>query len=74
MYQTYGSSYFFRTEIAFRSYSDSSFQLPANTNVMFDGAGHWHGSGRALNRMTTRKPRLTCFTGIATTASSATFT
>lgn len=49
MYSTYGSSYFFRTEIAFRSYSDSSFQLPADTNVLFDGAGHWHGDGGPLN-------------------------
>ena len=48
MYSTYGSSYFFRTEIAFRAFSDSSFQLPANVNVYFDGAGHWHGDGRGL--------------------------
>jgi prepilin-type N-terminal cleavage/methylation domain-containing protein len=48
MFQTFGSSYFFRTEIAFRAYSDSSFQLPAQTNVLFDGAGHWHGDGRGL--------------------------
>lgn len=48
MFQTFGSSYFFRTEIAFRAFSDSSFQLPAETNVLFDGAGHWHGDGRAL--------------------------
>lgn len=48
MFRTYGSSYFFRTEIAFRAYTDSSFELPASTNVMFDGAGHWHGDGRGL--------------------------
>ena len=48
MFRTFGSSYFFRTEIAFRAFSDSSFELPASTNVMFDGAGHWHGDGRAL--------------------------
>ncbi len=48
MYRTYGSSYFFRTEIAFRAFTDSSFQLPANVNVYFDGAGHWHGDGRGL--------------------------
>jgi general secretion pathway protein G len=50
MYQTFGSSYFFRTEIAFRAFGDSSFQLPAETNVLFDGAGHWHGDGPALSR------------------------
>jgi len=49
MFQTYGSSYFFRTEVAFRTYSDTSFQLPAETNVLFDGAGNWHGAGRALH-------------------------
>jgi len=44
MFKTYGSSYFYRTEIGFRYMSDTSFELPANINVMFDGAGHWHGS------------------------------
>jgi len=48
MFQTFGSSYFFRTEIAFSSHTDTSFQLPASTNVLFDAAGHWHGDGRAL--------------------------
>ena len=48
MFQTYGSSYFFRTEISFRAFSDSSFQLPSDTNVLFDAAGHWHGDGRGL--------------------------
>lgn len=44
MHKTYGSSYFYRTEIGFRFLADTSFQLPADVNVMFDGAGHWHGS------------------------------
>jgi len=44
LFRSYGSSYFFRTEIAFRQFSDTSFQLPAQVNVLFDGAGHWHGS------------------------------
>ena len=48
MYATYGSSYFFRTEIAFRAFSQTHFKLPADVNVLFDGAGHWHGDGRAL--------------------------
>jgi general secretion pathway protein G len=48
IFKTYGSSYFFRTEIAFRFFTDSSFKLPAEVNVLFDGAGHWHGDGRAL--------------------------
>ena len=45
LYAVYGSSYFFRTEIAFRQMQSSSFRLPSETNVIFDGAGHWHGGG-----------------------------
>lgn len=48
LFKLYGSSYFYRTEIGFRFESDSTFKLPAEVNVMFDGAGHWHGTGRAL--------------------------
>jgi general secretion pathway protein G len=48
MFATYGSSYFFRTEIAFRSFSQTDFKLPADVNVLFDGAGHWHGGAGAL--------------------------
>lgn len=48
MFAVYGSSYFFRTEIAFRAFTDSAFQLPAQVNVMFDGAGHWHVPYRAI--------------------------
>ncbi len=48
LYAKYGSSYFFRTEIAFKYLTQTSFQLPANVNILFDGAGHWHGDGRAL--------------------------
>jgi len=48
MYKVYQSSYFFRTEIAFRYFTQSSFNLPANVNVLFDGAGHWHVPERAL--------------------------
>jgi general secretion pathway protein G len=48
LYKTYRSSYLFRTEIAFKFLSQDRFQLPADVNVMFDGAGHWHGGGRAI--------------------------
>ncbi|RYG47130.1 type II secretion system protein [bacterium] len=48
MFKSYGSSYFFRTEIAFKAFSQTNFRLPANVNVLFDGAGHWHGDGRGL--------------------------
>lgn len=48
-YNLYGSSYFFRTEIAFRQYMQSSFRLPAQVNVLFDASGSWHGSTRMLH-------------------------
>ncbi len=50
MFKTYGSSYFFRTEIAFKFFSSSTFQLPADVNVIFDGAGHWHGSAGRITQ------------------------
>jgi len=48
MFGAYTMSYFFRTEIAFRAFTQTGFKLPADVNVLFDGAGHWHGSGRAM--------------------------
>lgn len=50
MYAVYGSSYFFRTEIAFKAFTQTNFQLPADVNVMFDGAGHWHVPYRAVTK------------------------
>lgn len=50
MFATYGSSYFFRTEIAFKFSSSTSVKLPAETNVLMDGAGHWHGSSGRIER------------------------
>lgn len=47
----YGSSsYFFRTEIAFRSMTGTSFQNPAGVNVLMDGAGDWHSGARKATR------------------------
>jgi prepilin-type N-terminal cleavage/methylation domain-containing protein len=48
MYAVFQSSYFFRTEIAFKAFTQTRFELPAAVNVMFDGAGHWHVPYRAL--------------------------
>ncbi len=48
MYQTYGTSYFFRTEIAFKAFTQTSFRLPADINVLMDAAGHWHGDGGVM--------------------------
>lgn len=48
LFSFYKNSYLFRTEIAFNHHSQTSLQTPAEINLMFDAAGHWHGSGRAL--------------------------
>ena len=46
LYLRFGTSYFFRTEIAFKQLAQTSFRLPADVNVMMDGAGSWHGGSR----------------------------
>ena len=43
-YKKFGTSYYYRTEIAATHASDSSIRRPAEVNVYFDGAGDWHGS------------------------------
>jgi prepilin-type N-terminal cleavage/methylation domain-containing protein len=43
-YERYGTSYLFRTEIAFRLMRVGSFQYSAQINMLFDGSGKWHGS------------------------------
>jgi prepilin-type N-terminal cleavage/methylation domain-containing protein len=48
LFKQYGSSYLFRTEIAFNHHSQTSIQEPASINLYFDAGGHWHGSGREL--------------------------
>lgn len=47
-YVVYGTSYLFRTEIAFRYFSSTNFELPADVNVLFDSNGHWHSTQRAI--------------------------
>jgi general secretion pathway protein G len=47
-FTTYRSSYSFRTEIAFRSFTHTQFELPADVNVLFDSSGHWHGATRRI--------------------------
>lgn len=42
-YQKFGTSYNYRTEIAFRRLGEATMQRPAEINVMFDAAGRWHG-------------------------------
>lgn len=48
MYDTFGISYMYRTEITFRHFSQSALRDPAAVNVLFDGAGNWHEGERAL--------------------------
>ncbi len=43
-YQKFGTSYYYRTEIAYVHAGESTFQRPSDVNVFFDGAGKWHGS------------------------------
>jgi general secretion pathway protein G len=40
----FGTSYYYRTEIAEKHAGEMTFQTPAELNVLFDGAGRWHGS------------------------------
>lgn len=49
-YEKFGTSYNYRTEIAFRRAGEPSFRNPAELNVMFDAAGKWHG-GLIFSRM-----------------------
>jgi general secretion pathway protein G len=49
-YSRFGTSYNFRTEIAFRRAGEPTFRNPIELNVMFDAAGKWHG-GILINRM-----------------------
>ncbi|MDW8050930.1 MAG: prepilin-type N-terminal cleavage/methylation domain-containing protein [Armatimonadota bacterium] len=44
LYERYGTSYLFRTEIAFRQMRVGSIQNSAQVNLLFDGSGKWHGS------------------------------
>ena len=45
MFHKFGTSYLYRTEIAFRHAGDANFQTPAQLNVYMDGSGLWHGDG-----------------------------
>ncbi|MFM9873424.1 MAG: prepilin-type N-terminal cleavage/methylation domain-containing protein [Fimbriimonadaceae bacterium] len=44
MHKVWKTSYFFRTEIAFKQMSQTSLERLSETNFLFDAAGHWHGS------------------------------
>jgi len=60
MFKAFGSSYLFRTELAFRGLMleqavgidpDGVERGPAEINVLFDGSGAWHGTSWMPGRM-----------------------
>jgi len=48
-FKKFGTSYYYRTEIAEKHAGDATFQTPSQLNVLFDGAGRWHGGSQALD-------------------------
>jgi prepilin-type N-terminal cleavage/methylation domain-containing protein len=42
-FAAFGSSYYYRTEMAAARYSESQIGTAAKINLIFDGAGKWHG-------------------------------
>lgn len=45
-FKKFGTSYYYRTEeLAFRMASEATIQHPTDVNILFDGAGDWHGGG-----------------------------
>lgn len=43
-HQKYGTSYYYRTELAARKTGENGVQFPAQINMLMDGVGHWHGT------------------------------
>ena len=43
-FEKFGTSYYYRTELAARKMNESGVQEAARINMMFDGVGHWHGT------------------------------
>jgi prepilin-type N-terminal cleavage/methylation domain-containing protein/prepilin-type processing-associated H-X9-DG protein len=43
-FKKFGTSYYYRTEIAAVHAGQQTFQTPAELNVLFDGSGNWHGT------------------------------
>ncbi len=43
-YEKFGTSYYYRTEVTARDELEGSLDAPASINLIFDGAGRWHGS------------------------------
>lgn len=43
-FEKYGTSYYYRTQIAALKAHEALIQDPSQVNVLFDGAGQWHGT------------------------------
>ena len=43
-FEKFGTSYYYRTEVAARHAHDSNVARPAELNLLFDGVGQWHGT------------------------------
>ncbi len=44
-YEKFGTSYYYRTELAARQVHEASLSDPAKLNLMFDAYGQWHAGG-----------------------------
>lgn len=44
-YEKFGTSYFYRTELAESEVQESSLLEPVKVNLMFDASGRWHSGG-----------------------------
>ncbi len=43
-FEKFGTSYYYRTEVAARHAHDSNVTHPAELNLLYDGVGQWHGT------------------------------
>jgi hypothetical protein len=48
LYEKYGSSYFMRTDIVFKSLSQKGYWPSNDVTIMFDAFGHWHAGSEAV--------------------------
>jgi len=48
-FDKFGTSYMWRTEVAFEHLGASFLAHPAETNILFDGHGRWHGGNNHID-------------------------
>lgn len=49
-YEKFGTSYYYRTEVTATDSLEGSLSNPASINLIFDGAGAWHGTLLPMQR------------------------